>query len=178
MYAEARFSDALADPSDPINVSRAGAGSSRSSSHRGSNRGRVQDGRTRASIGCRRALPRHPDRTGYTTAANNRCATSRRSEIALTKAVFEAVADDLETRGVLLRGGTIVDATLIVLGGRRSNQLWDNVAQSKLPAPPTAPPPSSPPGIRPASCEIAGRAWWYDLLRGESGKLQMSNTRA
>src|SRR5262252_4378119 len=32
---------------------------------------------------------------------------------ALTKAVFEAVADDLETRGALLRGGTIVDATLI-----------------------------------------------------------------
>jgi transposase, IS5 family len=26
---------------------------------------------------------------------------------ALTKAVFEAVADDLETRGVLLRSGTI-----------------------------------------------------------------------
>src|SRR6266576_3898540 len=31
---------------------------------------------------------------------------------ALTKAVFEAVADHLETRGALLRGGTIVDATL------------------------------------------------------------------
>src|SRR5436190_12262479 len=36
--------------------------------------------------------------------------------------------------------------------GRRSNQLSDNVAQSKLPAPPTAPPPSSRLGIRPASC--------------------------
>ena len=32
---------------------------------------------------------------------------------ALTKAVFEAVADHLEARGTLLRGGTIVDATLI-----------------------------------------------------------------
>ena len=31
----------------------------------------------------------------------------------LTKAVFEAVADHLEARGALLRGGTIVDATLI-----------------------------------------------------------------
>src|SRR5258707_8690222 len=31
----------------------------------------------------------------------------------LTKAVFEAVADHLEARGTLLRGGTIVDATLI-----------------------------------------------------------------
>src|SRR6185369_11987230 len=32
---------------------------------------------------------------------------------ALTKAVFEAVAEHLESRGALLRGGTIVDATLI-----------------------------------------------------------------
>src|SRR3978361_2008883 len=32
---------------------------------------------------------------------------------ALMKAVFEAVADHLEARGALLRGGTIVDATLI-----------------------------------------------------------------
>ena len=31
----------------------------------------------------------------------------------LTKAVFEAVAEHLEARGALLRGGTIVDATLI-----------------------------------------------------------------
>lgn len=31
----------------------------------------------------------------------------------LTKTVFEAVADHLEARGALLRGGTIVDATLI-----------------------------------------------------------------
>ena len=31
----------------------------------------------------------------------------------LTKAVFEAVAEYLEARGALLRGGTIVDATLI-----------------------------------------------------------------
>ena len=31
----------------------------------------------------------------------------------LTKTVFEAVAEYLEARGALLRGGTIVDATLI-----------------------------------------------------------------
>src|SRR5215472_17452116 len=30
-----------------------------------------------ASIGCRRAPPRHPDQTGYTTAAGSRCVTSR-----------------------------------------------------------------------------------------------------
>jgi transposase, IS5 family len=40
---------------------------------------------------------------------------------ALTKAVFEAVADDLETRGVLLRGGTIVDATLIAASPSTKN---------------------------------------------------------
>src|SRR5215218_7643843 len=34
---------------------------------------------------------------------------------ALTKTVFEAVADHLEARGALLRGGTIVDATLIAV---------------------------------------------------------------
>ena len=33
----------------------------------------------------------------------------------VTKAVFEAVADHLEARGALLRGGTIVDATLAPL---------------------------------------------------------------
>jgi IS5 family transposase len=31
----------------------------------------------------------------------------------LTKAVFEAVAEDLEARGETLRGGTIMDATVI-----------------------------------------------------------------
>ena len=40
---------------------------------------------------------------------------------ALTKAVFEAVADHLETRGVLLRGGTIVDATLIAASPSTKN---------------------------------------------------------
>jgi transposase, IS5 family len=36
----------------------------------------------------------------------------------LTKAVFEAVAQHLEARGALLRGGTIVDATLIAASPR------------------------------------------------------------
>jgi IS5 family transposase len=40
---------------------------------------------------------------------------------ALTKAVFEAVADHLETRGALLRGGTIVDATLIAASPSTKN---------------------------------------------------------
>jgi transposase, IS5 family len=40
---------------------------------------------------------------------------------ALTKAVFEAVAEDLETRGVLVRGGTIVDATLIAASPSTKN---------------------------------------------------------
>src|SRR5262249_8909425 len=40
---------------------------------------------------------------------------------ALTKAVFEAVADHLETCGALLRGGTIVDATLIAASPSTKN---------------------------------------------------------
>src|SRR5262249_13061285 len=40
---------------------------------------------------------------------------------ALTKAVFEAVADHLETRGALLRGATIVDATLIAASPSTKN---------------------------------------------------------
>ena len=40
---------------------------------------------------------------------------------ALTKAVFEAVAEHLEVRGVLLRGGTIVDATLIAASPSTKN---------------------------------------------------------
>jgi IS5 family transposase len=40
---------------------------------------------------------------------------------ALTKVVFEAVADHLETRGALLRGGTIVDATLIAASPSTKN---------------------------------------------------------
>jgi transposase, IS5 family len=39
----------------------------------------------------------------------------------LTKAVFEAVADHLEARGTLLRGGTIVDATLIAASPSTKN---------------------------------------------------------
>jgi len=41
---------------------------------------------------------------------------------ALTKTVFEAVADHLEARGALLRGGTIVDATLIAASPSTKNQ--------------------------------------------------------
>src|SRR6201996_5921636 len=40
---------------------------------------------------------------------------------ALTKAVFEAVAAHLEARGALLRGGTIVDATLIAASPSTKN---------------------------------------------------------
>src|SRR5712671_2129029 len=40
---------------------------------------------------------------------------------ALTKAVFEAVAEHLEARGTLLRGGTIVDATLIAASPSTKN---------------------------------------------------------
>jgi IS5 family transposase len=40
---------------------------------------------------------------------------------ALTKTVFEAVADHLEARGALLRGGTIVDATLIAASPSTKN---------------------------------------------------------
>src|ERR1700745_4059429 len=40
---------------------------------------------------------------------------------ALTKAIFEAVADHLEARGALLRGGTIVDATLIAASPSTKN---------------------------------------------------------
>ena len=40
---------------------------------------------------------------------------------ALTKAVFEAVAEHLEARGALLRGGTIVDATLIAASPSTKN---------------------------------------------------------
>src|SRR5262249_35854981 len=40
---------------------------------------------------------------------------------ALTKAEFEAVADHLEARGALLRGGTIVDATLIAASPSTKN---------------------------------------------------------
>src|SRR3954465_4976091 len=40
---------------------------------------------------------------------------------ALTKAVFEAVAEHLQARGVLLRGGTIVDATLIAASPSTKN---------------------------------------------------------
>jgi len=39
----------------------------------------------------------------------------------VTKAVFEAVADHLEARGALLRGGTIVDATLIAASPSTKN---------------------------------------------------------
>jgi hypothetical protein len=39
----------------------------------------------------------------------------------MMKAVFEAVADHLEARGALLRGGTIVDATLIVASPSTKN---------------------------------------------------------
>ena len=39
----------------------------------------------------------------------------------LTKAVFEAVADHLEARGALLRGVTIVDATLIAVSPSTKN---------------------------------------------------------
>src|SRR4051812_41880384 len=41
---------------------------------------------------------------------------------ALTKAVFEAVAEHLEARGALLRGGTIVDATLIAASPSTKNE--------------------------------------------------------
>ena len=40
----------------------------------------------------------------------------------LTKAVFEAVAEHLEARGTLLRGGTIVDATLIAASPSTKNE--------------------------------------------------------
>jgi IS5 family transposase len=40
---------------------------------------------------------------------------------ALTKAVFEAVAEHLQARGALLRGGTIVDATLIAASPSTKN---------------------------------------------------------
>ena len=40
----------------------------------------------------------------------------------LTKAVFEAVAEHLEARGALLRGGTIVDATLIAASPSTKNE--------------------------------------------------------
>ena len=40
----------------------------------------------------------------------------------LTKAVFAAVADHLEARGALLRGGTIVDATLIAASPSTKNE--------------------------------------------------------
>src|SRR6195952_5241142 len=40
---------------------------------------------------------------------------------ALTKSVFEAVTDHLEARGALLRGGTIVDATLIAASPSTKN---------------------------------------------------------
>jgi IS5 family transposase len=40
---------------------------------------------------------------------------------ALTRAVFEAVAEHLEARGALLRGGTIVDATLIAASPSTKN---------------------------------------------------------
>ena len=39
----------------------------------------------------------------------------------LTKAVFAAVAEHLEARGALLRGGTIVDATLIAASPSTKN---------------------------------------------------------
>ena len=40
----------------------------------------------------------------------------------LTKTVFEAVAEYLEARGALLRGGTIVDATLIAASSSTKNE--------------------------------------------------------
>src|SRR6476661_3833002 len=40
----------------------------------------------------------------------------------LTKAVFAAVAEHLEARGALLRGGTIVDATLIAASPSTKNE--------------------------------------------------------
>jgi hypothetical protein len=53
----------------------------------------------------------------------------------LTKAVFAAVAEHLEARGALLRGGTIVDATLIAASpstknceGKRDQCTKDQVA--------------------------------------------------
>ena len=39
----------------------------------------------------------------------------------MTKAVFEAVADHLDAHGALLRGGTIVDATLIAASPSTKN---------------------------------------------------------
>ena len=66
--------------SSSVHSLRADAGSSRSSSRPGSDRVRVRDCRTRASTGYRTALPRRPDQTDCTTAADSRCATSRRSE--------------------------------------------------------------------------------------------------
>src|SRR5215207_3565695 len=39
-----------------------------------------------------------------------------------TKTVFEAVAEYLEARGALLRGGTIVDATLIAASPSTKNE--------------------------------------------------------
>jgi hypothetical protein len=53
-----------------------------SSSRPGSDRGRVQVCRTHPSTGCRRAL-----QTECTTAAGNRCATSRRSETGAARPV-------------------------------------------------------------------------------------------
>ena len=41
----------------------------------------------------------------------------------LTKTVFEAVAEYLEARGALLRGGTIVDATLIAASPSTKNEV-------------------------------------------------------
>jgi IS5 family transposase len=40
----------------------------------------------------------------------------------LTKAIFAAVAEHLEARGAMLRGGTIVDATLIAASPTKNKQ--------------------------------------------------------
>ena len=57
----------------------------------------------------------------------------------LTKAVFKAVADHLEAHGALLRGGTIVDATLIAASSSTKNaagqprRLLRNGSRTKIP---------------------------------------------
>ena len=50
---------------------------------------------------------------------------------ALTKAVFEAVAEHLEARGALLRGGTIVDATLIAASPSTKNAVGQRDPQMR-----------------------------------------------
>ncbi len=49
----------------------------------------------------------------------------------LTKAVFAAVAEHLEARGALLRGGTIVDATLIAASPSTKNRAGKRDAEMR-----------------------------------------------